>query len=160
MARVLLIGIGNELRGDDGAGIAAVRMLRAAAEADGIEVLEEQGDVTALLDAWAGCDGVVLVDTMRSGAPPGTLLRLDASEEPLPERLRGSSSTHLVGLAETIELARALDRLPARVVLHAVEGRGFAAGVDLGADVRSGLAALAAAALAEARGMAGAPRAT
>ncbi len=146
-AGVLVIGLGNDLRGDDAAGLQAVRRLRAL----GIEVHEEQGEALRLLDAWEGRDAVVLVDTMRSGAPPGTLRRLDASAAPLPAQLSGSSSTHMVALAEAIELARTLGRLPRRVVVHAVEGDVFAAGAALSPPVADALPALADAVLAELR---------
>ena len=71
---------------------------------------------------------MLIVDAIRSGAPPGTVHRVDASQAPVPERLRSSSSTHAIGVAEAIELARALGRLPAQVVLYGVEGRRFDAG--------------------------------
>jgi len=132
--RVLVIGIGNELRGDDIAGLEVARRVRDRTR-DGIEVCELRDDPTELLDLWLGRDAVVLVDTMRSGASPGTILRLDASHEPLPERQRrGTSSTHAAGLADTIELARALDRLPARVIVYAVEGRRFDTGTDVAGE--------------------------
>lgn len=131
----LVIGLGNVLRHDDGAGVEIARRLRERAESAGIDVHEVQGEVTELLDAWHGRETVVLVDAMRSGAPPGTILRFDASREPLPVRLRDASSTHALRLAETIELARALGRLPARVVVYAVEGSHFEAGVGLSDEV-------------------------
>jgi hydrogenase maturation protease len=147
VADALVIGLGNDLRGDDAAGLHAVRRLAER----GVEVREEQGEAIRLLDTWEGRDAVVLVDTMRSGAPPGTLRRLDASAQPLPAQLRGSSSTHMVALAEAIELARTLGRLPRRVVVHAVEGAQFAAGAGLSAPVAEAVPALADAVLAEVR---------
>ncbi len=130
--RLLVVGIGNELRGDDGAGVAVARRLKQRAEVD---ILELQGEPTALLDAWSGYDAVILIDTMRSGAPPGTIRRIDASREPLPAGLGGSTSTHAMGLGETVELGRRLDRLPARVVLYAIEGRQFETGMGVSGEV-------------------------
>jgi hydrogenase maturation protease len=88
---------------------------------------------------------------MSSGAAPGTIARLDAGDEPLPETLRCGASTHAVTLAEALELARALERLPSRVIVYAVEGRDFTAGTGLSAGVRAALPDVTDAVLAEAR---------
>lgn len=152
---VLVIGVGNELRGDDGAGVEMVRSLREGPRLARVDVREAQGEATELLDAWQGREAVVLVDAMRSGAAPGTIRRLDASREPLPARMRGSSSTHALALDEAIELARALDRLPGRVVVYAVEGRRFEPGGGLSEEVAAVVPALTDAVLREARELAG-----
>ncbi len=143
---MLVIGVGNELRGDDAAGIAVARRLRDAAKLD---VREHQREPTTLLDAWQGHDAVVLVDTMCSGAAAGAIRRIDASQAPLPADFRGSTSTHAVGLAETLELARAVGRLPGRVVVYAIEGQQFETGASMSDAVRSGVDELVARVLDE-----------
>lgn len=151
---VLVLGLGNELRRDDGAGAAVARRLRSGPLPPGIDVREEPGEPIGLLDAWEGRAAVVLVDAMRSGAAPGTVRRFDAGCEPLPHGLRGSSSTHALGLAQAIELARELGRLPARVLVHAVEGRDFAAGPGCSEEVRAAVPGLAGAVLDDAGALA------
>jgi hydrogenase maturation protease len=99
--------------------------------------IELEGDPSALLDLFDSCDEVVIVDAVRSGAPAGTLHCFDAAAGPLPATLRSSTSTHLVSLAETIELARTLGRLPPAVTVYAIEGTRF----DLGAPVSPAVAA-------------------
>ena len=151
---VMVIGVGNALRHDDGAGLVVARRLRARRGGVPITVREHEDETLALLDLWAGSDAVVLVDAIRSGATPGTIHRFDASEEPLPSELRGSSSTHAVGIGEAIELARSLRRLPRRVLVLGVEGRRFDAGAGLSAEVEAGLDGLADLVLGEARALA------
>ena len=56
--------------------------------------------------------------------------RLEATDEPLPATL-SAASTHTLGVGEAIELARALGRLPARIVLYGIEAESIAAGGDL-----------------------------
>jgi hydrogenase maturation protease len=141
-ARVLVAGVGNVLRRDDGAGIEVVRRLRAAGAPTGVELHAEEGEPVGLLDRFAGRDAVVLVDTMRSGAPAGTVRRVDATEEALPIALTGSTSTHAIGLGQAVELARTLGRLPARVVVYAVEGARFDAGGELSDPVAAAVPAL------------------
>jgi hydrogenase maturation protease len=142
-----VIGLGNELRGDDAAGILAARAVRERRPA--LEVHEEQGNPSVLLDVWAGADRVVVVDAVRSGDPAGTIHRFDSSTL---AGVRGSTSTHGVGLAEVVALARALDRLPRRLVVLAVEGRSFGAGAPLSDEVRASLPRLVDAVLAECEG--------
>jgi hydrogenase maturation protease len=97
-----------------------------------------------------GRDAAVLVDAMTSGAAPGTIARLDAGDEPLPDTLRCSSSTHAVSLAEALDLARVLERLPSRLIVYAVEGQDFTTGAGLSAGVRGALPDLIDAVMAEA----------
>ncbi len=147
-----MVGVGNPLRGDDGAGLEVARRVRARARGDGFEVRELRGDPTELLELWLGREAVVLVDAMRSGASPGTFRRLDAGHEPLPARQRhGPVSTHAAGLADTIELARALGRLPARVIVYAVEGRRYDTGAELSDELAAIVPTLAERILREAR---------
>ncbi len=150
--RVLVLGVGNELRGDDAAGVEVARRLRRAG-AVGIDVEEEQNDPTALIERWRERAELVIVDAAALGAP-GEIRRFDASRHPLPARLGGSSSTHAVGLAEAIELARALGRLPVQVIVYTVDGARFEAGAELSAEVAAALPGLTERVLAEARRLA------
>lgn len=129
-----VIGLGNEWRSDDGAGPELARRL-------GGRVLT--GEPVGLIEAFDGLDDVVLVDAVFSGAPPGTVHVFDASFEPLPSTLFGASSTHALGLAEAVELARSLGRLPARVLVYGIEGAGFAFGKGLGPEVEAAVAHVA-----------------
>ncbi len=124
--------------------------MRARAEASEIATYEHEGEALALLDVWEGAEAVVLVDAIRSGAAPGTIHRVDATATAIPERLRGSSSTHAVGVGEAIELARALGRLPKTVLLFGVEGQRFEAGGGLSGEVEAMVGRLADAVLGEA----------
>lgn len=151
---VLVIGVGNRLRGDDGASWGVVRRLREGGTQTRIEVNGQLCEPNDLIETWQGRDAVVLVDTMRSGEPPGTIRRFDVTSEPLPARLRGSVSTHGFGLHEAIELGRALHRLPRRVIVFAVEGRHFEAGAIPSGEVEAAVAPLARAVLREARELA------
>jgi hydrogenase maturation protease len=136
----MVIGVGNAWRGDDGAGLAVARGVRELAPA-GVEVREVEGDASALVDAWAAADRVVVVDAAASGAPPGTVTLFDAASEPLPAR-SVRSSTHAFGVPDAIELSRALGRLPERLDVYAIEGASFVAGDRLSPAVERAVAEL------------------
>ena len=123
---MVVVGVGNTLRGDDGAGPAVAGLVRAQAP-PGVSVAVCEQEPTRLLDAFGDADVAVVVDAVSTGAPAGTVHLFDASDEPLPSHV-DRSSTHAFGLGEALELARALGRLPPRAVVVGIEGREFAAG--------------------------------
>jgi hydrogenase maturation protease len=128
-----VIGVGNAYRADDAAGLAVARALHGTLP-DRVDVLEREGEPTSLMDAWESGDSVWLVDAVSSGAVPGTIHRVDAGVKPLPAGF-ARSSTHHFGLPEAIELARALDRLPERLVVYGIEGASFDTGEALSPEV-------------------------
>lgn len=132
--RRIVIGIGNPDRGDDAAGLVVARALRDRLP-DGVEVLEHDGEATRLLERMADAEAVFLIDAAVSGAPAGTIRRFDAHDGPLPQALFGMPSSHGFGLAEAVELARALGRLPPCCIVHAIEGGTFETGADLSPEV-------------------------
>lgn len=135
---ILIIGVGNEQRGDDGAGLAVVRLIRARALP--CQVVETTGDGTALID-WLRSfapQTVYLIDAMLSGQPSGSVMRFDVRWQPLPAALRGSSS-HLFGVAHAIELARVLGDLPPKLIVYGIEGCHFDVGAGLSPEVEAGV---------------------
>jgi hydrogenase maturation protease len=96
----------------------------------GVEVVPCELEPSRLIEAWDGAASAFVVDAVESGAATGTLQRFDASESAVPARAF-RSSTHAFGVGEAIELARALGRLPPRVVVYGVEGVEFATGEGL-----------------------------
>jgi hydrogenase maturation protease len=130
---MLILGTGNALRGDDAAGLHAARRLRGRVPPS-VAVIEREGDLATALDVWKDHDAVVVIDAMRSGGPPGTIVRLRAHERPLPAAFV-RSSTHALGLAEAVELGRAMHTLPASVIVYGIEGKSFALGEGLSPEV-------------------------
>lgn len=148
--RMIVIGAGNPERGDDAAGRAVVRLLRGALP-DGVALVELDGEATALLAHLEDAAVAYIIDACASGLPAGSLQRFDASAEPLPQA-GFSLSTHGFGLAEGIELARALGQLPGRCIVYAIEGSAFEAGAALSPPVAAAVAATAARLRAEITG--------
>jgi hydrogenase maturation protease len=124
-----LIGIGNRTRGDDGVGLEVARRLRDRVGPD-VQVMESSGDPAALLAAWQGAETAIVVDAVVSGARPGTLIRCEVGMDPVPG-VFSRRSTHELGLAAAIELARELDALPQALILYGIEGARFELGDGL-----------------------------
>jgi hydrogenase maturation protease len=101
-----------------------------------VAAFESNGDAVALVSAWEGADLAVLVDAVVSGGKPGTIYRFDGAHR-LPARFFRAASSHVLGLAEALELARALDRLPPRVLVVGVEAGDVSMGDGLSEAVAS-----------------------
>ena len=110
--------------------------------------MELEGEPARLIDAWQGARLAVVVDAVRSDAPEGAVMRFDATAGPLPLSL-SATSTHALGLGDAVEIARALDRLPERLIVFGVEGTRFQAGSDLSPAVAAAVQSVAEAVLRE-----------
>jgi hydrogenase maturation protease len=126
---VLIVGLGNEYRSDDAVGRVVARKLRAES-LDGVRILEETGEGTALIEAWRGADFVILIDAVHSGGEPGSIYRIDVNAQELPREFF-NYSTHAFSVADAVEIARALGQLPGRLVIYGIEGKNFASGIGL-----------------------------
>lgn len=139
---VTVIGIGNPYRRDDGAAGAVLARLRERWGDDPrVRLVELDGESVRVMQAWEGSPVVWIVDAVRSGRPPGTVHEVDArclaDLDDTGARLGGG---HLMGLADSVELARALDRLPAELHVLGIEGDDFADGEGLSAGAAAGVA--------------------
>ena len=137
-ARVVVAGLGNEYRRDDGAGPLIAE--RAVTRAGRGSVVGPFADPLDLLGEWDGADLAVVVDAVRSGQVPGTLTTIELVDSPdgdLPGGHLGASSTHGIGLAGVLRLARAVARAPGRVVVVGIEGGDFSQGTGLSPEVEA-----------------------
>lgn len=115
--RIVVIGVGNPYRADDGVGPAVVDRLE---NLDGAVLARSLGEAAELIDLWTGADLAIVVDAVLADpAHPGRVHRLVVHRPPA-ERGRAASS-HGMDLGEAVELARVLDRLPGELILYAVE---------------------------------------
>lgn len=138
---ILIIGVGHEFRGDDAVGLIVARQLKAMCP-DGVAIVEAQTDGATLIEMWTGAGEVIVVDAVQSGAERGTVHRFDVHQQPMPVQWFGCS-THGFSVAEAIELARTLDRLPPRLIVYGIEGASFEIGHAVSPAVMSSAQALA-----------------
>lgn len=145
--RVAVIGVGDESRRDDGVGGAVIALLRdrhgERLGPTGIALATCDGDPARLIGLWEGAELAVIVDAAHARpAHPGRVYRLsldtDALERP------PTASSHGPGLGEAIELARVLGRLPAQLVVYAVEAADSTLGTGLSTTVQAVVGPLAA----------------
>lgn len=122
---MLIIGCGNRERADDAAGLLVVDRLQQM----GIHALAFTGDSLGLLEQWDTESEVLLIDAVISCARAGSVHVFEVEQARVARQT--ATSTHGLGVAEAIELARQLGRLPRRLRLYCIESKCF----DLGRDV-------------------------
>lgn len=130
---MIVIGVGNRHRGDDGVGLRVVERLGSA-----VTCYESDGDPSSLIVLFGSDPEVIVVDAMVSGATPGTVTTTDItfaieSDRRIP--LRSHSSTHGFGVFEALELARILGTMPDRLTVIGVEGSTFDPGAGLSPEL-------------------------
>jgi hydrogenase maturation protease len=146
-AQVVVIGVGNDYRHDDGLGPAVLARLRDL-DLAGARLAVTDGDPSRLIDLWTGADLAVVVDAAHAAPPrPGRVHRLTLAGAAGLDR--AAASTHGLGLGDAVELARTLDRLPRQLVVYAVEPADVTLGVGLSPAVAAAVAPVAAAVAAE-----------
>ena len=87
-----------------------------------------------LLELMKGASVVWLIDAVRSGQSAGMIHRLDASSGPLAPELF-PRSTHAIGVADALELARTLGVLPPKVIVYGIEVSNMEMGLPLSPPV-------------------------
>lgn len=112
----MILGVGNTLLGDEGFGVYVVRELESRGLPAGVQVVEGGVGGFALLDVLTSAPNVILVDAADMGMEPGTLKRFTLDDAD-PESCENKLSLHQVGLADVLQMARALGCEPDLVIV-------------------------------------------
>ena len=143
-SRVLLAGIGNTMRADDGAGPAVVSLVveatRDQEHAWPEVVTTVSPEPMDLLLSWESADLAIVVDAARSGGHPGevSVNWLDQAEPGPHDPFK--PSTHSLGVADVWQIARLIGSGPRRCALVVIEGEDFSNGEGLSPRARAGVA--------------------
>ena len=127
--RVLVVGVGNVLNGDDGFGVEVARRLAARPLPAGVKVTETGiGGIHLVHELMEGYDALVVVDTVDRGRPPGTVMVieaevLDVSEMETTARHDLLADMHLATPERALMVARAVGVLPERTVIVGCQPR-------------------------------------
>ena len=140
--RVVVIGVGNRFRRDDGFGPAVLDALAHTAPPD-VWLYESDGEPSRLLDMWEGADLAVVVETVRRGEAPGSVIELATEARIETAGDGGAGGSHSLGLADAVALGRVMDRLPHRLHVIGVEPSDLGQGPGLSDAVAAGVKAVA-----------------
>ena len=123
MSRIVIIGIGNVLFGDDGVGVHVLNRLRSEKLPENIELVEGGVGGLSLLNYVRGMDYCIFIDAV-SGAKPGRIHRF--TEEDLDTKVKTMlhpASLHDMGLTETIKIGKAVhpNEMPKKIIIYGIE---------------------------------------
>jgi hydrogenase maturation protease len=144
----VVIGLGNVVLSDDGLGVHAARRLRDRGElADDVEVIEGGTAGLLLLPHLADARRALVIDAIDTGAPAGTLVRLDG--EAWASAFEVRMTPHDIGLVDLLGAARFAGAWPEQLVLHGIQPACTKIGTELSAPVAAALESLIDAVTAE-----------
>jgi len=142
MNKALVIGIGNQYRGDDAAGLEVACSLEKQLGSL-VDVAYCDGDEMELMDLWLDRKSVFLIDAVSSDEEEvGFLHRFLAHEQEIPA-IFSQSSTHLLGIAHVIELAKALQQLPEQLFIYGIEGKHYSIETKISEELKAKLTEIA-----------------
>lgn len=128
--KTLLLGLGNIILRDEGLGVRAVERIRERyVVGDDVELMDGGTLGLELLPYLEETDSVLIVDAIRTGDVPGTLIRLEGQS--IPSALAIKMSMHQVGLQELLAISAIRETTPQRIVLWGIEPQLMEPGLDL-----------------------------
>ncbi|MEN8216119.1 MAG: HyaD/HybD family hydrogenase maturation endopeptidase [Pseudomonadota bacterium] len=134
--KVLVLGIGNLLLSDEGIGVHAVNaLLRDYQIPEGVEVIDGGTSGMELLTFIAKADHLIILDAVKTGQAPGTLIRLDG--EQVPTFFRTKVSPHEIGLSDVLAAAHLTGEQPDNLTLFGIEPANLELGLELSDKVAS-----------------------
>ena len=119
MQRIVVLGVGNLLMGDEGLGIRCVEAFEKLPQRDNVRCVDGGTSTHELLEDLENLDALVILDAVASGQAPGTLVRLEGDD--IPSAFSNKMSPHQHGINDLLATLKFLDRAPGRVVLIGVE---------------------------------------
>jgi hydrogenase maturation protease len=139
LLNVLVLGLGNILLSDEGAGVQAVQELQRRYDCpDTVECIDGGTTGLDLLPYFEGRSHILIVDAVKTGNAPGTIIRID---DP-PAYFRSKTSPHQIGLADVLGIAAMTGDLPLNITLFGIEPKKLTTGLDLSREVASNLGRL------------------
>jgi len=140
--RVLVAGVGNTLRSDDGFGVAVANRLEAMRLPEGVRVVETGiSGMTLVQELMEGYDGLIILDTVDRDRPPGTIMLIepdlpDPNAMSPAERHQLVADTHIATPSRVMLMAKAMGCLPPQVLLIGCQPvDAEALGMDLSPEV-------------------------
>lgn len=136
--RVLVLGIGNLVMSDDGAGVRVVQKLqREYIFSENVEIMDGGTLGLDLLPKLEGIGLLIVIDALETGKKPGSCIRLIGEE--LPIALETKLSPHQMGLKDLLSVAELLGHLPDKMVLIGVQPGSIKMDTELTLDVEASI---------------------
>ncbi len=119
--KIVIIGVGNLLMGDDGIGIRVVEALRCEVLPSNVQVFDGATRAFDVLEYMDGSDRAIIVDACKKNGVPGSIYRfvLYPANDMLDESL--SLSMHDINFIDAMRASKGIYRFPAQIVIIGIE---------------------------------------
>lgn len=141
MSPIVVLGVGNLLRQDEGVGVHIVRALSEVEFGEWVELVDGGTAVYEALSPWRQIGKLIVIDALRAGREPGTISRLSLRE--VADRTAPALSVHEHGLLDALGLLQQAGVRVGEVVIYGVEPAEAGWGTELSAQVAESLPRLA-----------------
>jgi len=136
--RIVVLGVGNTLLSDEGIGVRAIEKL----QQDYLlppEVVVVDGGTTGMemLEDLSKCDHIIIIDAVRSGKAPASLVRL--ADEQVPVFFKTKLSPHQIGLSDVLATLAFIGEQPGGITIFGVEPVSLETGMELSPQVEARL---------------------
>jgi len=133
---VLVLGLGNILLSDEGAGVKAIEELQDRYDCSGAVEFVDGGTIgLELLPYFEDRSHILIIDAVKTGREPGTIVRI---EDP-PAYFSSKTSPHQIGLADVMGIAVITDIMPQNITLFGIEPKQLSTGLELSPEVARNL---------------------
>lgn len=146
--RAVVLGIGNTILTDEAAGVRAVELLEKSYNIpDNVLVIDGGTSGMEMIEDLSNLDFLIVIDVVKTGAAPGTVVRIAGDE--IPVFFRRKLSPHQIGLPDVLASLELLDTMPKEILVLGVEPISLELGMEMTATVAAKVPQLVRMAVAE-----------
>ena len=146
--RAVVLGIGNTILTDEAAGVRAVEALEQTYKVPpNVQVIDGGTSGMEMIEDLSNLDFLVVVDVVKTGAAPGTVVKIAGDE--IPVFFRRKLSPHQIALPDVLASLELLDTMPKEIVVLGVEPVSLELGMEMTPTVAGKIPVLMAMAVAE-----------
>ena len=148
--RAVVLGIGNTILTDEAAGVRSVELLEQRYQVpDNVLVIDGGTSGMEMIEDLSDLDFLIVIDVVKTGAAPGTVVKIAGDE--IPVFFRRKLSPHQIALPDVLASLELLDSMPKEIVVLGVEPISLELGMEMTPTIAEQVPVLVEMAVAELR---------
>ena len=148
--RAVVLGVGNIILSDEAAGVRAVEALeRGWLLPQNVMAIDGGTSGMEMIEDLSAVDLLIVLDVVKTGAAPGTVVKISGDE--IPVFFRNKLSPHQIALPDVLASLELLDTMPREIVVLGIEFISLELGMEMTPTVAEKVPVLAAMAADELR---------
>lgn len=136
--KVVVLGVGNTLLEDEAIGVRAVELLLQRYQLPPeVQVIDGGTAGMELLEPLEDCDKLIIIDCVRVGQPPATVIR--RIDDEVPAFFRTKISPHQIGVSDVLAALTLRERFPKHLALIGIQPKSLECGIELTPEIAATL---------------------